>query len=176
MKQYFLKFTDKEEAIVYAIGHSGLAIFMTSITTAGGLLSFSTADLAPIADIGRFASIGVMISLVYTIVLLPALLALVPIKARNTKEERDKRTATLMDRFLTGIGNLSTGHPYIILVIGAIIIILSVALASKIRFSHHVLGWFPEKNYIRMGTERIDDIPSFFASSGYCVRESFVAS
>ena len=148
--------SDKEEAIVYAIGHSGLAIFMTSVTTAGGLLSFSTADLAPIADIGRFASIGVMISLVYTIVLLPALLALVPIKARNPKEEDGKQTATLMDRFLTGIGNLSTGHPYIILVIGALVIILSTASASKIRFSHHVLGWFPEKNYIRMATEKID--------------------
>jgi len=148
--------SDKEEAIVYAIGHSGLAIFMTSVTTAGGLLSFSTADLAPIADIGRFASIGVMISFVYTIVLLPALLALVPIKARNTKEEDGKQTATLMDRFLTGIGNLSTGHPYIILVIGALVIILSTASASKIRFSHHILGWFPEKNHIRIATEKID--------------------
>ena len=47
---------DKEEAIGYAVGHSGLAVVMTSLTTAGGLFSFSTADVAPVADLGVFAT------------------------------------------------------------------------------------------------------------------------
>ena len=37
--------------------------------------------------LGIFASFGVLLSLLYTIVLLPALLAIIPIKSRNAKED-----------------------------------------------------------------------------------------
>ena len=60
---------DKHKAISYSLGHSGLAIIMTSLTTAAGLLSFSTASIAPIADLGIFAAAGVIVALVNTIVL-----------------------------------------------------------------------------------------------------------
>ncbi len=145
---------DKQDAIAYALGHSGLAVVMTSVTTAAGLVSFLTADVAPIAEIGMFASTGVMLGLIYTLVGLPALLALVPIKNRPFKG--GARNATLMDRFLARIGSFSTGHPGPILVAAALIVAVSITAALKIRFSHHVLGWFPEKNEIRSATERID--------------------
>jgi predicted RND superfamily exporter protein len=74
---------DKAEAIEYAVGHSGLAVLMTSLTTAGGLLSFSTADVAPIADLGIYAAAGVMLALLYTLILLPSLLALIPLKDKQ---------------------------------------------------------------------------------------------
>jgi predicted RND superfamily exporter protein len=66
---------DRDGAIVHALGHSGLPILMTSLTTAVGLLSFTTAQLAPIADLGRFAAAGELLALLLTLVLLPALLA-----------------------------------------------------------------------------------------------------
>ena len=56
----FNKTGDKEASIAWAVGHSGLAVVMTSLTTAAGLASFMTATVAPIADIGMFASAGVM--------------------------------------------------------------------------------------------------------------------
>ncbi len=145
---------DKEAAIAYALGHSGLAVLMTNVTTASGLLSFSTSEVAPIADIGIFAGIGVMLAFVTTIVLLPALLALFPIKYKR-KSERDQKV-TVMDRFLSRVSHFSTSHPVAIVVAGATILVLSVVGTSWIRFSHHILGWFPETNEIRMATEKID--------------------
>ncbi|MEA3552914.1 MAG: MMPL family transporter [Campylobacterota bacterium] len=41
---------DKKSALRYAMGHSGLAIVATSLTTAAGLWSFSFSELAPVAD------------------------------------------------------------------------------------------------------------------------------
>ncbi|MCB1752435.1 MAG: MMPL family transporter, partial [Gammaproteobacteria bacterium] len=68
----------KREGIVHALGHSGLAIVMTSLTTAAGLASFAGAEVAPVSDLGIVAAIGVVISLIYTLVLLPALLSVIP--------------------------------------------------------------------------------------------------
>ncbi len=154
---FFRRFDEsanKEGAVAYALGHSGLAVLMTNVTTAGGLLSFSTSEVAPIADIGIFAGIGVMLTFVTTIVLLPALLALIPIKNKRKPDRNHK--VTIMDRFLSRVSHFSTSHPVPIVIVGATIMVLSVAGASRIRFSHHILGWFPKANQIRIATEKID--------------------
>jgi len=145
---------DKQDAIVYALGHSGLAVAMTNITTASGLMSFSTAELAPVADLGVFAGVGVLLTFIYTVVLLPALLALVPIPHKSMPDGKEKRT--VMGRFLTAVGNFATGHPIAILVVSAVVMLASVAAIGSIRFSHHPLSWFPQDNPIRLATEQID--------------------
>ena len=71
----FAKTKDKKTSLRYAMGHSGLAIIMTSLTTAVGLWSFSFSGVAPVADLGIFASSGVMIGLLFTLVFLPALIS-----------------------------------------------------------------------------------------------------
>jgi len=150
----FRKSRSREEAIVYSIGHSGLAVVMTATTTAGGLFSFSTSEVAPIADVGIYAGTGVLLAMVYTIILLPALLALIPVKI--VKNKKDPSEDTTIDRFLAKIGRISTGHPYKILIISAIIIVFSIGGIMKIRFSHDVLKWFPKNNSVRIATEKID--------------------
>jgi uncharacterized protein len=150
----FRKSRSREEAIVYSIGHSGLAVLMTAATTAGGLFSFSTSEVAPIADVGIFAGTGVLLAMVYTIILLPALLAIVPVKIKKNKKDLSEDSA--IDRFLAKIGRISTGHPYKILIISTVIITFSIAGIMKIRFSHDVLKWLPKNNSARIATEKID--------------------
>lgn len=147
--------TEKAAAIAHAMGHSGLAVLMTSTTTAAGLISFANAEVAPIADIGVFAGIGVIISLVCTIVLLPALLALFTIKPSG-RAGGDAPRQNLMDRLLTGIGRVSTTRSRWILTATAVILVVSLAGASRIRFSHDPLRWFPPDNEIRTATETLD--------------------
>lgn len=76
---------DKREAMGYTLGHPGLAIAMTSITTAIGIASFSGSEVAPVSDMGKYASLGVMVSLVLTLILLPALLSLTRLKPKPTQ-------------------------------------------------------------------------------------------
>jgi hydrophobe/amphiphile efflux-3 (HAE3) family protein len=152
--QRFQQTNDKEEAIAYALGHSGLAVVMTNVTTASGLLSFSTSEVASVADLGMFAGIGVLLTFVNTLVLLPAVLAIVPVAER--RQNRNQSKNTFMDRFLSGISHFSTTHPVPILIVSFLIVGLSIFAALQIRFSHDVLRWFPEKNQIRQATEKID--------------------
>ena len=145
---------NKEDAIAYSMGHSGLAVVMTSLTTAAGLGSFSTAQVAPIADLGIYASSGVLISLVYTMILLPALIAVVPIKA-NTHHDQKKKTQFL-DRLLISIADFSTTFPKQIIAVSAVIILIAGGLASTVVFSHNVLMWMPPDFDIRKTTELVD--------------------
>lgn len=146
---------DKEEAIVYAMGHSGLPILMTNATTAAGLMSFATADVAPIADLGFFAGIGILIAFIYTIVLLPALLAVIPLSSKKT--EMLRKTNRIMDRFLGAVSRFSTTYPKGILLVTAVVILSSAIITTRIHFSHHPLHWFQPDNSIRVATEKIDE-------------------
>jgi len=64
---------DKQTAIIKTLGHSGLPVAMTSITTAAGLLSFLGAAFAPASDLGIFASVGMLASFTFSVFLIPAL-------------------------------------------------------------------------------------------------------
>ena len=145
---------DKNKAISYALGHSGLAIVMTSLTTAGGLLSFSTASIAPIADLGIFAAVGVMIALVNTLILLPALLAVLPMKPAKAKHiEKSQK----MDAFLVAIANFSTNNAKAIVSVSAVIVVVFVYFATSVAFKHDTLSWQPDDSPIKIATQRVDE-------------------
>ncbi len=155
---FFRKFegtSDKKAAIKYALGHSGLPIVLTSLTTAGGLLSFSTADIAPIADLGVFACAGVMFALIYSIFLLPALVSIIPLKNKKKSGRQDVRPA-FSDRIFDFAGNISTTYPYRVLFISGVLLVISFIGITKIHFSHDIVKWFPAKSDVRIATETID--------------------
>lgn len=149
----FNKNGSKEEAIIFALGHSGLAIIMTSLTTAAGLLSFSSAEIAPIADLGIFAAVGIMIALVNTIVLMPAILMVVPIKAY--KEKHAKKSET-MDKVLVYISDFSFNHAKIIVATGISLFFISLYLALGVEFKHDPITWLPESYPVREATTMVD--------------------
>jgi predicted RND superfamily exporter protein len=155
-KEYNLT-KDKKQALRYALSHSGLAIFMTSLTTAAGLWSFSFSELAPVADLGKFASAGVLIGLIFTLILLPALLSLIKIKPKEIIIEDDKEAHTFMDKLLVKIADISVDHPKTIIAITTVIILISLAFASNLRFSHKPIVWFDQNHPVRVATNLIDD-------------------
>ncbi len=152
--KHFDQNKDKTEAIAYTLKHSGLAIIMTSLTTAAGMLSFAGSDVAPVADLGIYSAAGVMISLLFTLVLLPALLMafkLKPKQSRNIGEHHDR-----MDMLLSKIGNFSQDHAKSIVIGSLAFMLLTIALASQIRYSHNPLKWFSKDHPTRVATEVID--------------------
>ncbi|MBT7545399.1 MAG: MMPL family transporter, partial [Kordiimonadaceae bacterium] len=149
------KTQDKKASLRYAMGHSGLAIVMTSLTTAVGLWSFSFSDLSPVADLGIFASSGVLIGLLFNLVLLPALISIMKIKPHAAKE--DAQDYTKMDTMLLSISRISTIYPKAIVAITSVLIVVAIFFAAQLRFSHYPLGWFPEEHESRVATEVVDD-------------------
>jgi len=150
---------DKQDALIYAMGHSGLAIVMTSFTTAAGLASFATAEVAPIADLGLFSCIGVIISLLYTLILLPTLLAIFPLKQKKNQKEGTNQDGsdTRFDRFIDWAARITTSYPKRIVFVSALVVLIFGAGISKLHFSHNQLSWLPGHLPVRVATEVIDN-------------------
>ncbi|MCW8821355.1 MAG: MMPL family transporter [Sulfurovum sp.] len=151
---FFDKFNtigDKKEALKYTLGHSGLAIAMTSITTAIGVGSFSGSQVAPISDLGLFASLGVMISLFLTLTLLPALLSITKLK------QKVKTQPGWLDMFMKRLSVIPIKHYKSIILFSMILVVVALLTATKIELSHNPLKWFQPDSYDRISTEVIDE-------------------
>lgn len=157
MSMFFRTFhngDNKKEAIKFAVQHTGLPVAMTGLTTAIGLWSFSTAEVAPVADLGIFAGLGVIVSLIYTLTLLPALLSLTPIK--NKRKSHHQKRHQLMDKMLENISDFSTNNFKCIIISASFILIAAVISLSQLYFYHNPLLWLPEESDIRTSTSAID--------------------
>jgi predicted RND superfamily exporter protein len=142
---------DKKEALSYTMGHSGLAIAMTSVTTAIGVGAFLGSEVAPISDLGLFASLGVMVSLLLTLTLLPALLSLTKLKPKE-------RTKTgKIDLLMKKMASIPVKHTKLIISASFVIVIISLMAATEVRLSHYPLKWFQSDNVNRVATEVIDE-------------------
>jgi predicted RND superfamily exporter protein len=151
--------SSKQEAVAFALGHSGLAVVMTSLTTAGGLGSFVIGEFKPVADLGIYAPLGVMFSLVFTLVLLPALIAVIPMRPRR---RRSDERPDLITRVLQGLGDFSATHPWSVVAVTLSILAVSGMGISLVRFSHNPMDWFPESAHFRAATlfmnEKLDGV------------------
>ncbi|MEE4352449.1 MAG: MMPL family transporter [Desulfatiglans sp.] len=146
---------DKHQAITETVGHVGLPILMTSLTTACGLFSFVWADVGSVAQLGIVAPIGVLLALFYSVFLLPALIAIFPVKQMKPAS-RDKYP--FPDRLFDAIAGITTRRPLLVVSISLIIILSAACGALFVRMSHNALTWFPEKNTIRVSSETLDRV------------------
>jgi predicted RND superfamily exporter protein len=144
----------RREAVIYALGHSGLAIVMTSLTTAAGMFSFVFAELAPIRHLGMIAPTGVAFAFLFTMTLLPALIGIFPLRARP-------RWAPLGDRsrsqsFLMWVGAGAVRHSRAILGATLVLVLVAGVGLTQLRFVHKPLDWFPPDNPVYIAAQRID--------------------
>ena len=153
-RQYY-QTENKEEALVYAFGHSGLPVFMTSVTTAVGLLSFSIARLAPVADLGIYGGAGVMIVLSFTLVMIPAMVGLLPLRPRARFMFRGAH-GRAMDRILTGIADFATSRAPLVVILSAVVVLASGAGLFWQGFGHNYIKWLPPELEVRKSVELFD--------------------
>jgi predicted RND superfamily exporter protein len=143
------------ESIRWAMGHSGLAVLLTSVTTAASMAAFRAAELQPVIDLGRAAPVGIGLALLFSITLLPVLLSLTRMESLAGHASR-RDTAKHIDAALFRLGRLGTRHPRSVLISVAALWALAATGAATLRFSQDDLRWLPESDPIRTGTEQLN--------------------
>ena len=73
----------KQHALVESLRINLQPVFVTSITTVIGFLSMNFSDAPPFHDLGNIVAMGVGAAWVYSVLFLPALLAVLPLKIRK---------------------------------------------------------------------------------------------
>ena len=146
----------RADAVVHSLGHSGLPIVMTALTTMGGMASFATASLQPLAMLGYLVPAGVVLAVVFSLVLLPGLAMVIPLRAATV--DRMEAGHTRIDRLLLACGRFSLRHRVPLIAGTLLASALSVWVAATgLRFSHDPIDWLPEGDPLRIATERVND-------------------
>jgi hypothetical protein len=142
----------KRQSIADAMAHSAAPVLMACITTAVGLMSFSGAEVLPIAELGIFSGVGILVSLLYTLVMTPALLALLPVKSGKQKTS----SAGKIGRILERIARFSITYPRMIVAVCVVGLFISIVGLSRLSVYNNFLEWFPPSEPVRQGIEKID--------------------
>lgn len=90
---------DKRTAIIESLRINGQPVFLTSFTTVIGFLSLNFSEVPPFRDLGNLVALGVAAAWVYSILFLPAFMAVAPVRLKPQRE-RAWRSMEAFARFV----------------------------------------------------------------------------
>lgn len=138
---------EKHAAIMEALRINLKPVFVTSLTTAIGFLSMNSSDVPPFRELGNVVAVGVLAAFVFSVVLLPAIIAVIPM--RSTTLPADK--ASMRDRFAVFVINNRKQ-----LLTGCSIVMLFLMLGIfRIELNDNFIEYLDEGYQIRQDTELI---------------------
>jgi predicted RND superfamily exporter protein len=145
MKKAMQQGIAKRDAIIESLRINIQPVFLTSLTTVIGFLSLNFSESPPFWHLGNMTAFGVAAAFVFSIVLLPALLVILPIKIK--KKPDDHKSA--MDSFADLV--IKFNKPFLII---SIIITISIGtMISRIEINDQFVQYFDESISFRPDTE-----------------------
>ena len=88
MQAGFRQGLDRRQATAYSLRVNVWPVFLTSLTTAIGFLSLNFAEMPPFKVMGNIVAFGALCAFAYSVTILPAFLAIVPIRGRPANGDR----------------------------------------------------------------------------------------
>lgn len=115
----------------------GKATLLTTFTTAIGFLTLTTSSFKPLVDLGFYATIGLVIALLLTYTLVPAVLVLMEGKMESPKPKPNLKLRHSLN--LQGMFDWTLRHPKSIMLGSAVVTLLAVFGASQIKVNNYLL-------------------------------------
>jgi len=138
---------DKYSAIMESLRINMKPVFITSLTTAIGFLSMNTSDVPPFQELGNIVAVGVLAAFVFSVVLLPALIAVLPVRVKPLQGEKIRATDAFADWVICNRKALLIGMTAM-----QIIVMLGV---FRIELNDNFIEYLDEKYAVRSDTELI---------------------
>ncbi len=140
---------DRNAAIVESIRINAYPVFITSVTTAIGFLSLNASDSPPFHVLGNYVAFGVLCALIYTMTLLPALLSILPLRARRIQSEG----TAFFDRFADFVIARRT---FLLGSVSLVIVVLAIGI-PRIELSDNMAQYFDDRYEFRRDTDYVID-------------------
>ena len=150
LKKEFPQLTN-DEAVLEASKKMMLPILYTVLTTICAFLSLVFSGIKPIIDFGWMMTLGLIVSLLVTFLLLPSLLSL--FSSDNEIGIKDTEKSFITSK----LGSFTKNNKIIIFGSTLIIIIFSVVGISKLEVENSFINYFDKETEIYKGMKKIDD-------------------
>ena len=133
-----------DDANSEAFSINWLPITITSLTTSLGMLFLNLSDSPPYRDLGNMVAIGVILAWLFTLLILPQLLRLYPIRYSNDLSASNNRHDLFQKDIMGRYANWLQINQRSITVVMISIVMISLAGLSNIRFSENWSKYFSE--------------------------------
>ena len=150
LKKEFPQLT-KEEAVLETSKKMILPILYTVLTTICAFLSLVFSGIKPIIDFGWMMTLGLVISLLVTFLLLPSLLNIFSTDNEMNIKDTEKSFIT------STLGSFTKNNKIIIFGSTLLIILFSVVGISKLEVENSFINYFDKETEIYKGMKKIDD-------------------
>ncbi len=141
----------KDEAIFEASRKMMLPILYTVLTTICAFLSLVFSGIKPIIDFGWMMTLGLIVSLLVTFLLLPSLLSLFSSNDEIDIKDTEKSYIT------AALGSFTKNNKIIIFGFTFLIIIFSITGILKLEVENSFINYFDKKTEIYKGMKKIDE-------------------
>ena len=155
----------KEEALKESIRLNLQPVFITTLTTALGFLSMNFSEVPPFRDLGNTVAMGVSAAFFLSVVFLPALMMVLPVRVK-VQPEQDSQTMTKLSEFV--INNRSR------LLWGTVALTVGlVALSSKNQVNDEFVKYFDTSTSFRQDTDYLAENMTGMYTIDYSLESPF---
>ena len=141
----------KDEAVLEASIKMMLPILYTVLTTICAFLSLVFSGIKPIIDFGWMMTIGLIISILVTFLLLPSLLNIFSLDNETNIKDTEKSIIT------STLGAFTKNNKILIFGSTIIIIMFSIIGISKLEVENSFINYFDKETEIYKGMKKIDE-------------------
>lgn len=141
--------SDKKTAMKESLRVNFMPVFLTSVTTAIGFLSLNSSEAPPFRDLGNVAAMGVMAAFVYSIILLPALATILPVRVKKRDTKTIKAMSILSEWVISNQKALLLGM--------GLLAIALIAMIPRNELNDVYVDYFDERIEFRTDTDFIVD-------------------
>ena len=141
----------KSEAVLEASKKMMIPILYTVLTTICAFLSLVFSGIKPIIDFGWMMTLGLIVSLLVTFLLLPSLLNLLSSDNEITIQDTEKSIVT------SALASFTKNNKVIIYICTIIVIFFSLFGIFKLEVENSFINYFDKNTEIYKGMKKIDD-------------------
>lgn len=140
---------DKREAITTTMEQMVPPCAMAALTTAVGLFSLYTSTVIPVKDFGTFSGIGVLVSFLFTVIGIPALLMVFPVP--RSKWVAARRKGSWDTVLLSRVAKWVVHNTKAVTVVGTVIVLLMVLGLGRITVEANIARYFRRSSAVAEG-------------------------
>lgn len=139
------------EVVAETLRTTTTPLFIAALTTVIGFLSLAANSIVSIRELGIYASVGITIAFLLSIVLVPALLVLLPLPATHAEAFSPRVSAVLR-----ALATLSSRHRRLVIAVSLLIVSISAWQGATIQVGSDFQSFFRETDPIRQATDAIN--------------------